>query len=119
MIEALKVEVQGKVGYLLEITGGDDRAEMLNYVRKLQEQNDGPHVYSCRHADNDMSFPETIELGNVFVNRFGFLICEDELDFGESKFIDVTEEGNEINILQDTNRRGILIKDMNEIFKVE
>lgn len=115
MVEGLKVSVQGKEGYLLEITGGEARTEMLEYVRALQKT-DIAHVYSCRHEDNDMSFPCTVENKNILVNRFGFLITESELDFRGYDVIDVTEGDDKMDVITDDGR---LIKvDVSELYKV-
>lgn len=115
MVEGLKVSVQGKEGYLLEITGGEERDEMLDYVRALQKT-DIAHVYSCRHAENDMSFPCTVENKNILVNRFGFLITESELDFRGDDFIDVTGGDDKMDVITDD---GKLIKvDVTELYNV-
>lgn len=115
MIEGLKVRVQGIEGYLLEITGGTDRKEMLEYVRALQKT-DNIYVYSCRHDDCDMSFPYTVENKNILVNRFGFLITESELDFKGDDCIDVTEDGDKMDLVLND---GKLVKvDVSELYKV-
>ena len=115
MIEGLKVKVQGIEGYLLEITGGEERKKMLEYVRAL-EKTDKAYVYSCRHEDNDMSFPCTVENKNILVNRFGFLITESELDFKGEDYIDVTGDGDKMDLVMDD---GKLIKvDVSELYKV-
>jgi hypothetical protein len=51
----------------------------------------GKHAYDTRESDMGGEIG-TIERGTVSVNFGGVFICDEEIDFGEDDYIDVSDE---------------------------
>ena len=59
-----------------------------SWIPHMVDRNKYKYMYGIRHSDSDWSKPVTVE-PTVCVNRYGYMLCEKELDMGKSGYINI------------------------------
>lgn len=66
-----------------------EREAQINLIEKIMEEGNF-NVYHLRHADNDWSKPYAISKVSILVNRYGWFITPDVMDFSKGDEIHLT-----------------------------
>lgn len=68
-------------GIVIEAVSGSGKVQPI--LDKAREN--GYNIYYLRHSENDWSTPHTISFNPVLVNRFGWFITKDNMNFKNHK----------------------------------
>lgn len=70
-------------GFVIEVlTKQPERKTTFDLLHELRDKH-GYNIYSLRHKDNDMSEPHYVTEKGIFVNRFGWFVTKDKMEFTE------------------------------------
>lgn len=73
-------------GIIIEtLTSTEERKMIFDYLEDFK--NKGYHIYGLLHLENDWSKPSYIRNGDVLVNRFGWFITKDKMEFKDDTII--------------------------------
>ena len=90
-IKGYPVHIGITSGVIIEVlTSQPERDNIFNFINYAKEKY---HVYGLRHPDDDISEPCSINKNSTLVNRFGWYVTEQEIDFSDNDEIDLKELG--------------------------
>lgn len=89
-VKATLAYIRKCYGVIIELmTEEKTRACQINILDNLSEKGNF-NVYALRHSDTDWSRPAAVSKGSISVNRFGWFITPDEMDFSKGDEINLT-----------------------------
>lgn len=79
-IKCIPARIRKCNGFVLETSTGDDRQVLLKFIEKMM-QDASHHVHGLAHKDNDWTYPVCIQEYSSPINRYGWFITKDIMDF--------------------------------------